>query len=298
MFGGGGGGGGFEFQFEDDGGMPNFGGGGGFPGHGDFFGGRSGGHKQRNHPELFPKNNDHGIAPLGKAKFPDSTSKFLWLVIFYSNDDAQCQHAKSTLEQLSGKTNGAFKIGAVNCKRNKSETSFCKQNGVDLNDLPAFGMVVDGQVSLLETSSIPNAKQLYDFAIDHFPTYTIQNINHPQHLEERLQQAILNDDKKVGAILLITDKYKTSSLYLSLSYQFRQHFVFGESRGKNLSLGKQFNVETYPTLCAIIKQKDNSFKIELTTNLKRESIEKWLTRLVGKPTKSNEKSKRKRSRRN
>ncbi len=294
MFGGSGGPGGFEFKFEDDGGMPNFGG--GFPGQGDFFGGRSGG---GHHPELFPKNNEHGIAPLGKAKFPDSTSKYLWLVMFYSNDDAQCQHAKPILEQLSGKTNGSFKIGAVNCKRNKSETSFCKNNGVDLNNLPTFGMVVNGEVSLLdETVSIPNAKKLYDFAVDHFPTDTIQNINHPQHLEERLQNAILNDENKIGAILLVTDKYKTSSLYLSLSYQFRQHFVFGESRGKNLSLGKQFNVETYPTLCAITKQNDNSFKIHLLTDLKRESIEKWLTQLVGKPTKSSDKSKRKRNRRN
>merc|ERR1712232_748553 len=292
MFGGAGGAG-------DAGGMPNFGG--GFPGQGDFFGGGGGGH-QRHHPELFPKNNEHGIAPLGKAKFPDSTSKYLWLVIFYSNDDAQCQHAKPILEQLSGKTNGSFKIGAVNCKRNKSETSFCKNYGVTMNHLPAFGMVVNGQVSLLNTDdggAIPNAKKLYEFAIDHFPTDTIQNINHPQHLEERLQKAILKDEKKVGAILLLTDKYKTSSLYLSLSYQFRQHFVFGESRGKNLNLGKQFNIETYPTLCAITKQKnDNSFKIHLLTDLKRQSIEKWLTQLVGKPTKSNDKSKRKRSRRN
>ena len=76
-----GGGGGFEEMFQGFGG----GGFGGQPrgGGGGSSRSRSGGKPQSKASELFPKNDPSGIAPLGKAKFPDAKSKFIWVIIFW-----------------------------------------------------------------------------------------------------------------------------------------------------------------------------------------------------------------------
>jgi curved DNA-binding protein CbpA len=306
-----GGGGGFH---GGGGGFP----GGGFPGGGfgganafnmfeQMFQGAAGGGfggfgspKQKQPPKkLFPKNNEYGVAPLGKAKFPDSSSKYMWMVLFYSDDCPKCQETPSLLKTLADKTKGSlFKIGAVNCRRNQSEESFCRSHGIQKKNLPAFGMVVNGSTTLFNKQTtttatsnhnLPNVKELYDFAMDHFPTDGIQNINHPQHIDERLKKSINQNNnkskkkKKKGAILLMTDKYHTSTLYLSLSYQFRHSFVFGESRGKNTMLGETFQVQQYPTLVAMIPNNNNdgsTYEIHTLTNLKqRDSIVTWLTNL-------------------
>ena len=97
-------------------------------------------------PKLFPNNNEYGVTPLGEAKSPDSSSKYIWLVKFYFDDCRTCQEAQSLLGTLLEKitTKGLFKIGAVNCQRTKSEQTFCnKKHAVNPNRLPAFGMVVD-----------------------------------------------------------------------------------------------------------------------------------------------------------
>merc|ERR1712150_341296 len=80
--------------------------------------------------ELFPKNPPSGIAPLGKAKFPDSSSKHLWFVVFYVNDSKDARTMKPTLEKLANNVRGKFKVGAVNCARSPTEIGFCKSNGV------------------------------------------------------------------------------------------------------------------------------------------------------------------------
>jgi len=67
------------------------------------------------------------------------------------------------------------------------------------------------------SSALPTVRELYDFAIDNLPSlhHHIQNINHPQHIEERLKKSVVDGTQrtKTGAILLLTEKYVTSSLY-------------------------------------------------------------------------------------
>ena len=262
MFGGaaGGAGGGsqhFEFNFG--------GGGGGFPG-----GGFPGGGGGRQAQELFPKGGD--VAPLGKAKFPDAKSKFLWLVVFYDNNDQDCVNAQPTVVQLAKKTKGTFKVGAVNCGRSQAEAEFCASK-VDVQALPAFGMIVDGEFSAMEQGFMPSAKKLHDFAVEKMPFHLVQNINHVSHVNDRLMASV-SKERKSAAILLLSDKYETSPLYASLAYQYRKNFIFGESRAKNLALAKEFGVKKYPTL-VVISGKIDKYDGEM----KPDALMKWLDSL-------------------
>ena len=245
------------------------GGGGGFPfgaggGGPAGFGGRPGGAPKPPAQELFPKNGK--VAKLGSPKFPDKTSKYLWLVIFYDNVSRSCMDAKPQVELLADKVKGTFKVGALDCGLNEREANFCAQKGVSVDDLPVFGFVVDGQLQIYEDGNrVPSAKSLHEFAMEHMPTALVHNINNVPQLEERLLDSIItittttsssarrtSGGKVHGGVFLLTDKYETSALFYSLAYKYRGTFVFGESRAKNLNLAKVFKVKKYPLLLAFL----------------------------------------------
>lgn len=289
-FGGAGGGGGGNFRFQaGGGGFPGGGFGGGFPGGGQFQGGGFGGQQQRGPPqELFPKG-EGNVAKLGSPKFPDASSKHLWLVIFYRNDVRECTEVKPQIDRLAEKVKGTYKIGAINCGLNPKETAFCKKKGVTQEDLPAFAFIVDGEMTLFEADEddppVPTARDLHDFALDNMPK-EIKNINHISQVQERLLDPMKKNKKLQGGVLLLTDKYETSALFYSLAYQFRSSLVFGESRAKNLALAKEFGVKKYPLLVVFVPKgtgdKRYNDKFDLKTyqgSLKSQDISAWLKKL-------------------
>jgi len=278
MFGGSAGGGGRSGGRRTGGQQFSFGGG-GFPGGGGFGGGGPPAE------ELFPKGGD--VAPLGKAKFPDAKSKYLWLVVFYDNDDQDCVAAQPTVVQLAKKVKGIFKVGAVNCGRSQADAQFCAEK-VDVQQLPAFGMIVDGEFSAMSAGRMPSAKGLHDFAVEKMPFNLVQNVNHVSHVNDRLM-ATVSKERKSAAILLLTDKYDTSPLYASLSYQYRKNFVFGESRAKNLALGKNFHVKKYPMLVCLAGQ-----KIIYEGAMNADALTKWLDSLEEKFGVAEKKNKKRR----
>jgi len=285
-FGAGGGPGGFNVNFD---GPSGFGGGGGFGsgGMGGMGGGRPGGGRpQQQEQELFPKNDPSGIAPLGAAKFPDRKSKYLWVVIFYANDSRSSATAKPELEGLAKKVKGSFKVGAVNCKRAQKDMDFCQKQGVDMRNLPSYGFVVDGKALLYDgNGNVPTMKKLYEWAIKKTPFDLVKMINHPSMVEERLVDQA-KTQKKTGSILLLSDKFETSSKYASLAYHFRDQFNFGESRGKTLSMGKHFKVKKYPVMIALIPRKSGSgsgdYEQIRLEDLKNQDLVKWVDQLLPK----------------
>jgi len=251
----------FEEMFGSSAGARGAGGGGSFPfgAGGGGFGGRPGDAPKPPVQELFPKNGK--VAKLGSPKFPDKTSKYLWLVIFYNNMSRSCMDAKPQVELLADKVKGTFKVGALDCGLNEREANFCAQKGVSVDDLPVFGFVVNGQLQLYEDGNrVPSAKSLHEFSMEHMPTALVHNINNVPQLEERLLDSIgttssagrTTGGKARGGVFLLTEKYETSALFYSLAYKYRGTFVFGESRAKNLNLAKVFKVKKYPLLLAFI----------------------------------------------
>jgi len=296
MFGGaGGGGGGFP-----GGGGANFNfGGGGFSGGGGGGGGGGGQRRQQQQqqqppPDLFPKDPSGLYSLLGKAKFPDSKSKNAWLVFLIANSSRNCQQVAPTIKKLAEANKGNYKIGIVNCERSQKDTEFCMNDFElsDMDDLPAAFMIVDGKKipyeDQLRTSSI---KALHDFANSHMPFDLVQNVNHQSQIVPRLTGAAISS-KKMGAVLLLTDKYDTSPMYAALAYRFKTSFIFGESRAKNLGLAKEFSVKKYPLLVAFIPRKEDDPKggvydlIKYDGAVKLDDIAKWIDGLSQKFSRS------------
>ena len=275
--------------------------GGGFPGGGGFGGGHGGG-RARPPPDLFPKETSK-VARLGKPKFPNASSKHLWLIMFYSSDSREAHDAAAVLEKLAAKTTLAYKVGAVDCRKTEREHQFCIEKGVDDESLPQFAMVVDGEVKFYDDGDYAvTTKGLHEFCQSHMPQHLIHNVNNAPQLEERL---FLKEGEQ-PAVLLLTDKYETSSLYYSLAYQFRTDFVFGESRAKNLKLAQQFGVKKYPQLIVFVpasgsrqmageeKFNDHVNMIRYNGDLDKDSITKWLEQVAAKRKTSSSSSRKSR----
>ena len=268
-------------------------------------GGRRGSSRQQQQaPELFPKNDPSGIAPLGKAKFPDSKSKFIWVVTFYENGSKACSSIKPSLELFASKVKGTFKVGAVNCKRTDADMKFCRQHGLEVQSLPAFGVVVNGKLSMFKQGGggnkgkAPSMKALHDFAVEKVPFDLVEMINHPSIIDEKLLNSA-RQQKKVGSILLLTDKFETSPKFGSLAYHYREYFVFGESRAKTLSMAQHFGIKKYPTLIAFVSKKGSKIDAHDVVRLedaKGQDIGKWIESILSSSRSNSNSSQRRRSR--
>lgn len=318
MFGGGGGGG-----FGGGGSRSRGGGGaGGFPGMGGFeqmfqgMGGMGGMGGQQGQPRqqqqraapIFKKDDPSGVVPLGKSKFPDARAKHAWLLLFYDKDNQQdttTQKYVSLAKQLSEvvlkkaknvKNGMVFKVGAIDCSGEAMR--FCQKKLGKNNDLPSFATVLNGSVNAVSNAeALKNAKSLYDHTTDALIKLEglIVNVNSLQHVQSRMLASSPTPGHPNIAILLLTDKYETSSLYASLAYRHRLDgfAAFGESRAKNLDLAKKFGVKKYPQLVALIGAEDvERYESEAMDG---ESLSKWLGKLSNKYFK---KDANRRSRRN
>merc|ERR1712038_1990737 len=129
----------------------------------------------------------------------------------------------------------------------------------------------------------PSMKALHDFAVEKVPFYLVRIINHPSVVDEKLHRSV-EQEMKLGSILLLTDKYETSPKFGSLAYHFRNDFIFGESRAKTLSMAQHFNVKKYPTLIAFLPKHGttNDFDLVKLEDAKGQDIEKWIESLLSK----------------
>lgn len=310
MFGGGGGGfgaggsrsgggmGGFEQMFQ------GMGGGGGF-------GGQQGQRRQQQQqaPPVFKKDDPSGVVPLGQSKFPDSKAKHAWLLFFYDKNNQNDrktdkyislakQLAEVVLKKAKNSKNGmVFKIGAIDCSGDAMK--FCKKKLGKSSDVPSFATVLNGSVNAISDADVlQNAKNLHDHMTDSLVKIDglIVNVNSVQHIQSRMLSSSPTPGHPNIAILLLTDKYETSSLYASLAYRHRQDgfAAFGESRAKNLEMAKKFGVKKYPQLIALIGSEDKIERYE-SEALDGESLSKWLGKLSNKHFK---KDNRRRNRRN
>jgi len=276
-------------------------------------GGGAGGTRQKRDtkpPELFPKGKSQ-VARLGRPKFPDKTSKHMWLVLFYTNNDQASKLAGEKLEKLAAQTSLPYKVGAVDCNLS-GNTNFCDQKGMET--IPSFGMVIDGKlIPYKEFNTKKSAsyfpKALHGFCMDHMPTKYVKTINSVQHMEERLFVKNKKQKQSMPSVLLLTDKYETSSMFYSLVYSHRMDFVFGESRAKNERLAKAvFGSSTsstkqlsYPTLIAFVPKgsissstsskskvepyNDNYDMVRYTGTIEKGRITSWLAKLKTETTK-------------
>lgn len=298
-------------------------GGGGMPDMGDIFGnmggfgggGGGGGRQQRRQQQQRKeppvlKDDPSGVVPLGKAKFPDSKSKHPWLLLFYNkekfDEDATTQQyvsiAKKISEGVLKKAKGSknymtFKVGAVDCSDAVAK-KFCKSK-LGGDKVPSFATVLNGSVSVItDDDALRNAKQLHDYTTNSLINMDglVINVNSKAHVQSRLLSTSSTPGHPSISILLLTDKYETSPLYASLAYRHRQDgfSAFGESRGSNVQMGKEYSVKKYPHLIALVNNEE-IIKYE-GKSFDSENLSKWLNNLSKKYFKSSSSDSRRRSR--
>ncbi|KAL3903248.1 MAG: hypothetical protein SGILL_010517, partial [Bacillariaceae sp.] len=228
------------------------------------------------------------VAKLGGPKFPDKNSKHMWLIMFYASDNQECRGIAEDYDRLAGQKNLPYKVGAVDCKKSAKELEFCKSKDIDVSsDLPFFAFIVDGKLIDYEDFDYNRSspKKFHNFCLEKMPTQYISNVNNVPQLEERL----LPKKFDKPAVLLLTDKFETSSMMYSLSYYFRKSFAFGESRAKNLKLAQEFKVKKYPQLIAFVpaalgkeKYNDEYGMIRYNGEISKDKIIKWLEGIAKK----------------
>merc|ERR1712107_97282 len=127
------------------------------------------------------------------------------------------------------------------------EERFCAEKGINIDSSskdvrPTFGIVVDGELIVWDDGYNYNGggsfsiKALHEFCMSNMPNRYINNINNVPQMDERLLLSSLS----MPAVLLLTDKYETSSMFYSIAYYYRKDFKFGISRAKNLKLSQKF----------------------------------------------------------
>lgn len=268
----------FEDVFKGGG----FGGFGGFPGAGTGGPGTQQQQRQRQpYPDLFPKGTSK-VSKLGGPKFPDKNSKHMWLVMFYANDNEDSRGISEEYEKLAEQKHLPYKVGAVDCRKSPKEQKFCESKDIDVStDLPFFAFIVDGELIDYEDFdyNASSAKKFHNFCLENMPVHLVNNVNNVPQLEERL----LPPKFRKMAVLLLTDKYETSSMMYNLAYYFRSTVAFGESRANNRKLAQIFKVKNNPQLIAFVpaklgeeKYNDEYDLIRYTGEVKKEKIIKWL----------------------
>merc|ERR1712224_538195 len=212
------------------------------------------------------------------------------------------RRASETLETLAAKSSTLpYKIGAVDCRATPREEAFCAEKLAGVMDTqlehPSFALVVNGDLIPYgdgndsherHRRTVPSPKTLHAFSVNNMPSNYIFNVNNARQLEERLLSSAnakrTSSPAILPAVLLLTDKYETSSTLRALSYYFRGEFVFGESRAKNANLSRSLQVSEYPTLIAFVPLPSGLTKEKYSVN--NGNGEWGLIRYDGSPTKN------------
>jgi len=230
-------------QFFGGGGGGGFGGG-GFGGMGGGFGGMGGGmggNQGAPPQDLYPKGSM--VSRLKTGKFPDSTSKHVWLIEFYSPGCPHCRNFVHNWETLAENLRGIIKVGAVNCQ---IDAQLCQQQGV--RAYPTIKLAF--QDKYMEYKGDRSPKQIKKWAYENMPSDKIQNLVRGASVDDFLAGPCKSSRSK-ACVVLLTDKYETSAMYKSIAYQFRNSIAFGEVRGSNVNLASRFGVKKYPLLVVI-----------------------------------------------
>ncbi|EJK74461.1 hypothetical protein THAOC_03856, partial [Thalassiosira oceanica] len=256
---------------------------------------------------VFEPKNEAGVVPLGEARYPDSTSKHGWLMLFHHGEldevtqrlaDLATQLSSTLLQKAKHNRNAmTFRVGAVDCSGAK-KLEFCRSKLGERTHIPAFATVFNGNTEVVRRA-LAGVKQLHDHVTDKLlfrvrADKLIEGVSSILQLRGMFLRA--PRDRTNIIILLLTDKSRTSPMYASLAYRHRHDgfLVFSESRDTKKELGKDLSVKKkYPQLVALINDEKTVERYEgsLTDS---GSISAWLGSLSKKYLKNRKTSARNR----
>jgi len=247
--------------------------------------------------ELYPVGGT--TARMGKNKFPDENSKYVWLVHFYRNGSSSSVNIKRVLDLLKrNDLQETFKLGAVNCGL-KKESSFC-MNDLGLSEVPAIAIVANGKV----TNFGQKAKDLKlhrtneglrEFVKTNMPFELIAEIRTQFDVKKKLQDYVDKTlfckhlSKKEGekfklSVVYLTDSSLPNPSLASIAQAYKNEINFGLMKRKDSYFQ---GIRNYPTFLAFVPTRCNTsfpfFLLEMwSISSQRLRITDWLDRTLKK----------------
>lgn len=204
------------------------------------------------------------VKELKPNHFPDRTDiKYTWLVMFYEDGDDECLKRKAIWHKLAASLEGLIKVGAVDASKYPE-----LRDRYGVSELPTVFLFKKGRPMKYE-GSLRVTKTVKEWATNKM-SKKVRNLRVTDDLVE-----YLDDTKQKPHVILITDKFKTSSLYKAMSWKYRDNMLFGEVRAGSKSFESRFPTNgRYPTLYVIPSVGEPPEKYK--GRIKQEDIDTWL----------------------
>lgn len=170
---------------------------------------------------------------------------------------------------------GVVRVAAVNCDE---QAALCQGQGIQ--SYPSIKAYKAGQ--WMEYHGDRSASHLRDWGLSLLPRDAISTLNRANQLHDFVLKSSGSGASakwNVG-IVLFTSKSETSSLYKSLALRYKGKIAFGEVRGSNKELSKQYNVTEYPSLLAFCNGDENHV-VTFHDEFKNSRLAKWLNGFYG-----------------
>lgn len=290
----------------------------GFPGGGfsgaRFPGGAGGSSRsQQESPNLYA-DASKDVSTLTGSKFPNKSSKYIWLIHFYSARDPLSAQLKKRIVSLAShlRTQG-IKTGSLSCDQN---LPFCKSKGIaSMNALPSIQLIV-GDSSFAydpdadEMNDDYSTKSILQFMQNFIPIQSTGTEKSASESNQDKGKAVSSNislinirlvhqvdqfvsitcaDKKLGTFgvgfVIFTSEYETPLYVKSLAYLLRSKAPVAEVRASNDAISRHFQLQSpvnYPILIAACAGLDPSVHERFGGNIKSfQEVEKFVERFQG-----------------
>jgi len=201
--------------------------------------------------EMYDFKGESNVKKLTPNHFPDRTdSKYTWIIHFYKKNNQQCYKLTEIFEKLAEKNKGMLRFGAIDCSEHEE---FCARHKVF--EHPTIMMFKGGRGD--KYLGTVKAKPIQKWAKASMGK-DIYNLRIQQNMDDFLKKS----RSKKAHVVLLTDKYETSSIYKALSWKYRDSISFGEVRASNKAFHHEFPAHEYPSMYVVMEYGDDPILYE------------------------------------
>ncbi|GMI46876.1 hypothetical protein TrCOL_g2546 [Triparma columacea] len=215
------------------------------------------------------------VAMLGAKKFPNKSSRYLWIVRYIRPSELKVSGSKTRLiDEITRITRTAkhagWRVGVVDCGGREEE--FCgkgHRRGYKWTTFEGLGGETELDLGDGSNRRLGDEK-LKEVLKGRIPEGTVVDVNRVSKLKR-----VAGKEGGITAVLL-TDKYDVPGAWVKISYKDREMGTFVVARGKNLEMGKEFGVKKYPVVVVIRGMGEGKEWEVLGKKEGKDGIEEWL----------------------
>eukprot|EP01028_Stygiella_incarcerata_P003617 TRINITY_DN17484_c0_g1_i1.p1 TRINITY_DN17484_c0_g1~~TRINITY_DN17484_c0_g1_i1.p1 ORF type:complete len:470 (+),score=120.52 TRINITY_DN17484_c0_g1_i1:115-1524(+) len=198
-----------------------------------------------------PYSKSSPVVSLNSKNFDEivANDDHLWVVEFYAPWCGHCQSFSPAYEKLAKemRSQGLFRVGAVDCDADKSMASRFGIQGFPSILVFQGGSTTSKGRRMKNNKPIPyngmrSGKAITEFAISHMPDYS-DRLKSKAAVDEFVKE----DAASISKAILFTNRPEVTPLWKALSAEFRDRISFGAVLGRESeSLAEEFGVPKVP----------------------------------------------------